>query len=207
MRVFVKVLMFLSLCSIFSVVAKADEVKIPMADGTKQVVKTYRIYSTSNPANNLVEAVAANDLAMIKDLIANGADVNTPGASGLLPILEALSPEKSEILDFLLANGADVNIEADVMGMKSSALEVAVANDYTQAVQKLLEHGAKTEKEGLVGDTIIFTAIDKGNVEIIKLLVKHGADLAHKDMLGDTPVSKAEASGKPEIVAIFKGLK
>jgi hypothetical protein len=64
MRVFVKVLMFLIFCSILSVVAKADEVKIPMPDGAAQVVKTHRMYSTSNPANNLVEAVAANDLSM-----------------------------------------------------------------------------------------------------------------------------------------------
>lgn len=204
MKVFVRISMFLSLCLISPVGVKAEEVKIPMADGTQQVLKTHRIYSTSNPANNLVEAVAANDLSMIKDLIANGADLNSAGTSGLLPIFEALSPDKSAILDFFLANGADVNIEADAMGMKTSALEVAVANDYTQAVQKLLEHGAKTENEGLVGDTILFTAIEKGNVDIIKLLVKHGANLQHKDILGETPLSKAAASGKPEIVEIFR---
>ena len=180
-----------------------------LPDGTKKAVGSRPIYASSNPADNLTDAIAVNDLAKVKEFLAKGVNVNSGCSSGQLPIMEALGDDKAEILDFLLDHGADVNLTATVAGMEMTPLGVAVSNGLTASVKKLLDHGAQTEKEKqlLLQETVLFSAVRNGNPEIVRLLVDHGADANHKDMLGDTPISLAEKFGKTDIVGILKQTK
>ena len=188
-------------------VSFAEELTVTLPDGTKKTVETRPIYSSSNPADNLTDAIAVKDMAKVKEFLAKGVNVNSGCSSGQLPIMEALGDDKAEILDFLLAHGADVNLTATVAGMEMTPLDVAVNNGHTASVKKLLDHGAQTEKEIMFQQTVLFSAVRNGNPEIIRLLIDHGADANHKDMSGDTPLSLAEKLGKADIIGILKKTK
>ena len=112
-------------------VSRAEETTVTLPDGT--TLPARRIYTSSNPTDHLIEAIAVKDMKMIESLIAKGIDVNSAGSSGETPLMEALGDDKAQILDFLLEHGADVNRTASFAGLELSPLETAVSNGYTVA--------------------------------------------------------------------------
>ncbi len=182
----------------------AEDLKITLPDGKQETVESRPIYSSPIPADSLRDAIAVKDLSKVKELLASGLDVNSAGSAGQLPLMEAFGDDKAEILDFLLAHGADPNLSATIAGMEMTPLDVAVTSGHAGAVKKLLEHGAKTEKELMFNQTALFSAVKNGSLVIVQSLVDHGADANHKDMMGDTPLSLAEKSGNSEMIAMLK---
>ncbi len=70
-----------------------------------------------------------------------------------------------------------------------SLLCKAVDEDYTQRVKFLLEDGCDiNSKDELNGNSPIFYAIQRGNIEMLKFLIDNGADLEIKNDNGETPL-------------------
>ena len=91
--------------------------------------------------NNLRESVINNNVDQVKNLIAQGLDVNdTDGSDYGSPLHVAAQKGNCEIITLLLDAGADINLKNDDMG--ATPLMVAVDAGQPAAVSLLLNRGA-----------------------------------------------------------------
>lgn len=118
--------------------------------------------------NQLIKAVAGEDLAAVKQLVQAGADVNyfTPKEDS--PLLVAIDTMNVELIQFLLDQGADPNPDPQ----KGYALPLNIAVDI--AVQAFLNEEA-----------------DSISNETVELLVRYGADYTKKSKNGRNAVEMA----------------
>ena len=153
-------------------------------------------------------AAGRGHLDMVQLLIAQGGDVAIASKDGSTPISIACKGNHTEIVTLLLDNGAAVN---GAQGGRS-CLHNASAREYVELVRLLLDRGADPSDVGAVKSHSLFTAVDRGNVEIVKLLVENGANVNGALSNGGTPLSQAkimygEGWGGPTRLEIIKYLK
>ena len=87
----------------------------------------------------LFQAINRNNVAQVKELIANGADVNAKSNDGVSPLHYAAFKGHKKIAKTLIEKGADVNAKAD---NGFTPLRVASARKFVELVA-LRENGAK----------------------------------------------------------------
>ncbi|MDJ0364094.1 ankyrin repeat domain-containing protein [Hymenobacter sp. H14-R3] len=118
---------------------------------------------TSNLQEQLLLAVASEDIGLVKQLVQAGADVNYVSPRQDAPLLIAVDTMNVELVKFLLAQGANPN--PDPQRVYTLPLHVAV----DVAVQAMLN-----------GET------DAISNETVELLVQNGADYTKKDKSGES---------------------
>ena len=91
----------------------------------------------------LSESPNAADVAEIRRLIKDGADVNVRNKFGVTPLIMASLLGHTDVVKLLLAAGADVNAKANKGGEDYTALRIAKMRGHTQIIKLLTEHGAK----------------------------------------------------------------
>ena len=96
--------------------------------------------SLKNADVSLRAAVLIGDLAKVKSLIEEGADINAKDASGNTPLYYAIQQRNEDIAELLIAKGADVNAKNK---SGQTALDIAIDQDHTGIVELLRKHGAK----------------------------------------------------------------
>ena len=93
--------------------------------------------------SGLCDAARAGDAALIRQLVANGADPNAPsGGNDWTPLLHAIHKHQTASAGALLDAGADANRAGD-NGM--TPLMMAAGYGYDDTVRLLLQHGAKPD--------------------------------------------------------------
>lgn len=113
-------------------------------------------------------AVAQGNLAEVKKLVSNGADVNkTDAVDGRGPLFTAVADTHLEVAKFLISKGAAINAQ-DRMGM--TPLHAAVLANQLAMVALLLENKALTTIRDNDGLTPLEMALRAGNMEIAALL-------------------------------------
>ncbi|KAI9692342.1 MAG: hypothetical protein M1822_006573 [Bathelium mastoideum] len=122
-----------------------------------------------------------NPTAVVKLLIASGADVNAKPWNGFsMTALEAAcNAGNAEIVDILLQEGAELNADS---GRGTSALIAASTEGHFGIVKKLLDFGADINQlthycTGELGRTALSAAAAHGDIEMIDYLVQRGAEL------------------------------
>jgi ankyrin repeat protein len=125
----------------------------------------YSQTATPIPPGVLADAVLASDLAAVKKLVEQGADIhgldtrpNVAGANGRRPLNWAALENDAKMIELLLELGADIN------------------------------------RQNLSGFTPLHHAAEVQAVEAIKLLLARGADTAIKNKNGQTPAEYAVAT-------------
>ena len=171
----------------------------------------------------LIDALMRNDLAKAKELIEQGADVNTRDKNGWTPLMYAASYARPapEILQVLLAKGADVNAK-DNAG--DTTLSIAIVRHNTglmDIVRFLLEKGADVNASNKQGLTALMIAAAGHKGEAVQALLAKGADVNAKDdddstalilSLGDLPNLPPDAPDRvvegldTEVTAIVQDL-
>jgi ankyrin repeat protein len=147
-------------------------------------------------------AFQSNNEAMVKLLLAHGADVNAIGVnvgdSAAPPMVTALAYTalygKSELAELLLKNKADINTQ-DEQGM--TALHWAVRSNKEDIVRLLLANGADVNAKDKNDSTPWLQAVREKNQTLIKLLVDKGADMNVKSKDGWAGLLEA-LSGEPK---------
>jgi len=131
----------------------------------------------------IVRATAAQDLELVRRLVAEGADVNDRGAGGQwLPAIHYTGGNE-ELLGVLVDAGAEP--DAEVLGQYA-------LSGKTSAVKLLLDHGASIDGEdSQYGNTALHAAAMNGNLEVVQLLVERGADPSIRNQEGRTPYEEA----------------
>ena len=151
----------------------------------------------------LMRAVKDHDAAQVKQLIAQGVDVNELDSGGDAPLIIAAYNGYTEIVKLLLDAGADVG--ALDPGMKATALHAASYAGHAEAAKLLIEGGIDIDKQGPYnGYTALHDAVWQNNVDVARVLIDAGANLSIKSNSGQTPLEFARSRRHNEIAALIE---
>ncbi|MCW3099233.1 MAG: Ankyrin repeat protein [Chthonomonadaceae bacterium] len=146
-----------------------------------------------------------NRLALVRLLVARGADVNAVSVPGRQTALQtAVNAGGIATVRFLLDHGARVNA-ANRYGQ--TALMNAMGADQDDTVRLLLAHGAKTEAHDDTGASVLHYAVSHDNPAVVRLLLARGARVNSRDRKGRTPLDlarKMTTRSSRDIVTLLK---
>jgi YVTN family beta-propeller protein len=129
-------------------------------------------------------------------LLDHGADVNAHGKNDDTPLSEAASRGNKDVVEVLLAHGADVSNAGKL-------LPYVVIKGYKEVAELLLAKGADVNAKGVLGDTLLHSAVEFGHRDVVALLLAKGADVNAKASNGDTPLHKAAYNGDHDLVTML----
>jgi uncharacterized protein len=159
---------------------------------------TLAVPSGAAGKSEVADAAARGDIAAVRALMAQKADVNAPQADGATALHWAVFKGNKEIADMLLRAGANPKA-ANREG--STPLWLASVNGDAAMIEALLAAGADPNETLPLGRTPLMTAARTGNVAAMKVLVDRGADVNAKETArGTTPLMWAADEGHPAAV-------
>lgn len=135
---------------------------------------------------NIYFACNQGDLWSIKDLVAEGADINTKYDFGYTLLHYAASNGALHILKYLLENGADIEAVTTTDGW--TPLHIAVSKKAVDPVAYLLRFNANIEARTKKQETPLHLAIINGNCCVLDYLIEKGANIEALNILGKTPL-------------------
>lgn len=156
----------------------------------------------------LGKAAARGMTAVVRVLLAAGADPARPGPLHMRPLDAAIQACNQEILTMLLEHGAREHVNAPQRLSNSSGvppLRIAIGNGDSEIVRILLEAGANPHR----GDGVspLDFALTFGFPDIVKLLLDAGVDPIGKNVEGNSPLDLAnriEGDSKAEILSLLE---
>ncbi len=137
--------------------------------------------SAAGPA--VADAAMKGDLAALRRLILQKADVNIAQIDGATALHWAVYRGDLEMLDALLRAKADVKA-ANREGI--TPLAMAALYGSPAAIDRLIKAGANAKELGPNGETTLMLAARNGNPAAIRLLVEAGADVNARERLRGT---------------------
>lgn len=143
-------------------------------------------------APEMAHAISEGDIDTMKQLIAEGADVNAVDQYNRTLLVWALIKNKPEAFELLLEKGVDPTIHIEGAGM-TVIHGAAETGTHPEFLRMLLKYGAPVDIENGGGATPLFYAM--GNPETVQILINHGADINHQNTVGGTPLHAAAAAG------------
>jgi ankyrin repeat protein len=145
----------------------------------------------------LFSAVDGNCLALVTELLDEGASVDARDRFGARPLSRAARFGHLEMVDLLLAHGAPIDAR-NLVG--ATALYFAAEGGHASVVQRLIERGADVKLAGRSGVSPIAAAAYVGNDTIVEALLASGADERAPDDTGKPPIVYAAAGARIEVV-------
>ena len=106
----------------------------------------------------------------------------------------AASTNNTEMMRALITkNNVNVNASDD---QQRTALHFAASKGYSEAVNLLLQHGAKPNSKDILGNTALHLAACTNHIEVVTLLLRFGTDVTTLDNSGRTPMQLAQSKLK-----------
>jgi uncharacterized protein len=153
------------------------------------------------PSSPVADAAMKGDIAAVKALISQHADVNVPQADGATALQWAAYDNNLALADLLIAAGADVK-KANREG--ATPMYLASIRGSAPMIERLLKAGSDPNEAGPQGETPLMLAARNGNLEAIKILIDHKANVNGKEELrGTTPIMWASSEGHADAVKLL----
>jgi ankyrin repeat protein len=151
----------------------------------------------------LIEAAKESDKSLLEFLLSAEADVNQANKKGEFPLNWATLRGRKDIVELLLNAGANVNAQD---GDGNTPLSTAiVGKDDKEIIELLLNARANVNTQHKYNETPLYSAVQKGNKDIVELLLNAGAkaSINHATVDGKTPLSLAAEEGNKDIVKLL----
>jgi len=149
----------------------------------------------------VADAAMRRDIAGVRALVRQKADVNAPQADGATAIHWAVYYDDTAMVDLLI--GAGANVEA-TNRLGSTPLSLACINGNTGVIERLLKAGANPNERGPNGETPLMMAARTGVVDAMTTLLAAGADVnATETLRGTTALMWAAAQSHPAAVKLL----
>lgn len=153
-------------------------------------------------APDVSDAARNRDIAALRQLVSQRADVNVAEPDGTTALHWAAHWNDVEAVNLLLRAGANVSARNRY---GATPLSEAVVSGDSAMIKALLDAGADprtlTTEDG---ETVLMTASRAGNIEAVRLLLDRGADVNAKESYkGQTALMWAAAERHPEIVKVL----
>ena len=148
------------------------------------------------PETPLTQAAVRNDVAALRQLLADGHKADEGGDSWTA-LIWATRSGSIEAINLLLDSGADVNLPGSSGdNWDATPLQHAILQRRPSAVRLLLDRGADLNRGAGPGSLApLLLAAGDTDPAILKLLLAHGADPTVEDENGATPLSRAVSAG------------
>ena len=158
------------------------------------------------PEISILDAAKGGNIAVVKQHISTGADVNVKNELGMTPLFLATGMGHKEIAEMLISKGADLNAKDKNGG---TPLHIASSRDQMEIAQLLIASNAEVNAMILSGSYKGITPLDfatKFNrTEIAALLRKHGGKTG-KELKGGEPVVKAAKPEPPTVEELLNSI-
>ena len=201
--------------------ASSATIKILRSHGAKSYIQAVRDIDTQ-----LLQAVQFEDVATVKRLIKDGANVMTRGANEVTPLHVAGSAEIAQILidngadvmartaagmtplhrahnarvaEVLIANGAVVDAE-NKRGLTPLWIMMELAARHSELVRTLIQKGADVNKPSVSLVAPLHIAARFGNVDFAKMCIENGAAINPINANGRTPLDTAKVNNQEDLV-------
>jgi ankyrin repeat protein len=151
----------------------------------------------------LHEAVKQEDLALVENLLALGADPNSVDTNGSAPMEYAVWRGYLDLVILLLAKGANPNLPTS---KNSSYLHLAAMKNYIDIAKVLVEKGAEVNARTEINNTSytpLDLAINLGDEDMVKLLLRNNANPNRINENGATPLHGAADNGHIGIISLL----
>ncbi|KAI9765703.1 MAG: hypothetical protein M1839_005398 [Geoglossum umbratile] len=145
-----------------------------------------------NGSTPLHRAVGRGHEAMVRMLLAKGADATARDINGLTPLHVAASGQDRLVMQLLLEKGAQVDAKDD---MGHTPLHVAAFRGHEAVVRLLLEKGANVNMQDGQGWTALLSAAVGKHIAVMEALLEGDADILVKDKEGHTALSCMAVEG------------
>jgi ankyrin repeat protein len=146
----------------------------------------------------LIDAAESGNRAAALQLLAKGANPNTPGPDGTTAVMWAAANDDVDLVRALIKAGADVKLKNQ---FGTSALTEAAIIGSAPIIDALLKAGADPNTKNPEGETPLLAVARSGKVEAAKLLLDAGADInAKENWGGQSAVMWAAAQSQPDMI-------
>jgi ankyrin repeat protein len=171
-------------------------------------------------------AVDTNDMDVVKLLVEAGADVN---AGSWPPLCRVVDKNNTAIAEYLIDHGANVNARkdwgplqettaisnsvkmaklliargADINSKGYPVLNSAIYAERKDLCEFLIQRGADVNAKDKWGQTSLYLAVDKDDLDYLKILIAHGAKVDTKCPGGETVLMFAALTGRTEVVRLL----
>jgi hypothetical protein len=146
-------------------------------------------------------AAKANNLAALKAIMQQTADVNIHDDNGRNLLYHAIINNNHDMVKFLLDMGVN---PAKADSYNETPLHWAVSYEQDEVVKLLLSRGANPNTANMYGETPLHLAARQGNQIIAQYLIDKGADLYMKNNKGYTPRKVAKKSKSKAMAKFLK---
>jgi hypothetical protein len=136
----------------------------------------------------LIEAAGRNDVAMVRQLLKQGASVQAQDQRGRTALLAAVDRNHVESAKLLIEAGSDVNAQDRQL---DSPLLLAGARGYLEILTMALKANPDFTIYNRYGGTALIPACERGHVEVVKELLQTDVDINHVNRLGWTGLLEA----------------
>jgi len=128
--------------------------------------------SAADTDSRLAQAAHDGDMAAVRAMIADKADVSQPLGDGTTALHWAAQADDLEVADLLIRAGANVSARSRRGAMP---LELASVNGSAAMIAKLLDAGADVNSSNAAGESMLMIASRTGNPSAVRLLIERGA--------------------------------
>ncbi|MET0752223.1 MAG: ankyrin repeat domain-containing protein, partial [Pyrinomonadaceae bacterium] len=176
--------------SFFSPTLEAGEVSATVVLGGAMFVEY---------TNPLAQAVAGEDIEAVRNLIANGENINgkEKDYDNITPLFVAVESGNLEIVEMLLNFGAKINARND---RKQTPLMWLDSDAAPELVRLLIKHGAKVNAVDAEGNTALILAANYADAAVLQILINHDAGVNAQNKAGQTALMNAADAGNLESV-------
>lgn len=129
---------------------------------------------TPQDAQLLINAVSSNRLAVIKQLVNNGVNIDTPAKGDGTALMLAVKHNNLAMVKGLINLGADINQTSSGDG---NPLIVASTQGHLDMVKHLVGQNADINAVVKGDETALINASRKGHFSVVQYLVEQGADV------------------------------